>query len=125
MGSVIRRIPVRSDGRPSVVHMPLLACLSWSQAFNLSTAHAFLAGRRAAFTIASARFHSRRFDTHFFSSSSTSPPFASICSTITLLSSIFSRMKSTVFFSTNPSERPWPSNPGTSSVRRSKPSLIA
>lgn len=41
------------------------------------------------------------------------------------LSVIFSRIKSTVRLRTSPSERPWPSNPGTSSVRRSKPSLIA
>lgn len=35
------------------------------------------------------------------------------------------RMYSTVRLRTRPSERPWPSRPGTSSVRRSKPSRMA
>lgn len=60
-----------------------------------------------------------------FSFSSTSPPAFSISSTMPLLSSIFSLMNSTVRLSTSPSERPWPSKPGTSSVSRSKPSRMA
>ena len=63
--------------------------------------------------------------THRFKDSSTCPPFCSISWMSALLSSIFSRINSTVRFRTMPSDRPWPSIPGTSSVSRSKPSLIA
>jgi hypothetical protein len=56
---------------------------------------------------------------------STSPPKPSILSISFRLSSSCARMKSTVFLRTTLSLRPCPSNPGTSSVRRSNPSRIA
>ena len=63
--------------------------------------------------------------TYAFIFSSTCPPAPSTCPMRTSRSSIASLIYSTVFFKTKPSLRPWPSSPGTSSVRRSKPSLIA
>jgi len=57
--------------------------------------------------------------------SSTRPPISSTLLTNLLLSANCSLIKSTVFFNTTLSLLPWPSNPGTSSVNRSKPSRIA
>lgn len=62
---------------------------------------------------------------YLLSFSSTWPPEASILFTMSCRSSSCSRMYSTVRLSTRPSERPCPSRPGTSSVKRSKPSRIA
>ena len=57
--------------------------------------------------------------------SGTTPPILRIPAFKRSFSSSCSRMKSTVFFRTRPSDRPWPSRPGTISVRRSKPSRMA
>ena len=92
----------------------------------LSTA-AVLAIERSATRVSLLVLRARRVGRrpYFLTSSSTCPPAFSMRSIIARRSSICWRMYSTVRLRTSPSERPWPSRPGTSSVRRSNPSRIA
>ena len=68
---------------------------------------------------------SARTITHVFMESSTWPPLCSIVSISCRRTSSWSWRYCTVFWRTRPSDRPWPSMPGTRSHNRSKPSRIA